>query len=154
MVFSTISARVDSLLKCNVSRKNLASNNLFNKTKWVLGSTISTLLIFALIYRKFQAVFENKTRPGYTSFDLKITYQKILILVLLINFSVHSGVALQLYWNHTSAWVFSFKFASYFQNTFFYQNTSGELLLLLELKKSSLIEINQLWLRNIISVPS
>ena len=27
--------------------------------------------------------------------------------------------AKQLYWNHTSAWVFSCKFAAYFQNTFF-----------------------------------
>ena len=27
-------------------------------------------------------------------------------------------VALQLYWNHTSAWVFSCKFAAHFQNTF------------------------------------
>ena len=27
-------------------------------------------------------------------------------------------VTLQLYWNHTSAWVFSCKFAAYFQNTF------------------------------------
>ena len=26
--------------------------------------------------------------------------------------------ALQLYWNHTSAWVFSSKFVAYFQNTF------------------------------------
>ena len=26
--------------------------------------------------------------------------------------------ALQLYWNHTSAWVFSCKFAAYFQNNF------------------------------------
>ena len=25
---------------------------------------------------------------------------------------------LQQYWNHTSAWVFPFKFAAYFQNTF------------------------------------
>ena len=32
-------------------------------------------------------------------------------------------VALQLYWNFTSAWVFSYKFAAYFQNT------SGRLLL-------------------------
>ena len=28
-------------------------------------------------------------------------------------------VALQLYWNHTSAWVFSYNFATYLQNTFF-----------------------------------
>ena len=28
-------------------------------------------------------------------------------------------VALQLYWNRTSVWVFSCKFAAYFQNTFF-----------------------------------
>ena len=27
-------------------------------------------------------------------------------------------VVLQLYWNHTSAWVFPCKFAAYFQNTF------------------------------------
>ena len=26
--------------------------------------------------------------------------------------------AKQLYWNHTSAWALSFKFAAYFQNTF------------------------------------
>ena len=28
-------------------------------------------------------------------------------------------VALQIFWNHASAWVFSRKFAAYFQNTFF-----------------------------------
>ena len=28
----------------------------------------------------------------------------------------------QLYWNHTSAWVFSCKFAAYFQNTFYYEH--------------------------------
>ena len=31
-------------------------------------------------------------------------------------------VALQLYWNHISAWVFSCKFAAYFQNTFLQQH--------------------------------
>ena len=30
-------------------------------------------------------------------------------------------VAKHLYWNHTSTWVFSCKFAAYFQNTFSYQ---------------------------------
>ena len=34
----------------------------------------------------------------------------------------------QFYWNHTSVWVFSCKFAVYFQNTFS-KNTSGRLLL-------------------------
>ena len=33
-----------------------------------------------------------------------------------------SKVALQLYWNHTSAWVFSYKFAAYFQNTLSYEH--------------------------------
>ena len=37
-------------------------------------------------------------------------------------------VAFQLYWNHTTAWVFSCKFAAYCQNTFL-RNTSGWLLL-------------------------
>ena len=27
-------------------------------------------------------------------------------------------ISLQLYWNHTSTWVFSYKFAAYFQKTF------------------------------------
>ena len=31
---------------------------------------------------------------------------------------IKNKVAKQLYWNHTSAWVFSCKFAAYFQNTF------------------------------------
>ena len=31
-------------------------------------------------------------------------------------------VALQLYWNHTSVWVFSCKFAAYFQNIFPYEH--------------------------------
>ena len=31
-------------------------------------------------------------------------------------------VALQHYWNHTSAWVFSCKFAAYFHNTFCYEH--------------------------------
>ena len=34
----------------------------------------------------------------------------------------------QFYWNHISVWVFSCKFAAYFQNTFS-KNTSGRLLL-------------------------
>ena len=38
-------------------------------------------------------------------------------------------VALQLYWSRTSAWVFSCKFAAYFQNTFFHKKTSRGLLL-------------------------
>ena len=39
----------------------------------------------------------------------------------------------QLYWNRTSAWVFSCKFAAYFKKSF-YMNTSGWLLLQLELQ--------------------
>ena len=31
---------------------------------------------------------------------------------------LYEKVALQLYWNHTSTWLFSCKFAAYFQNTF------------------------------------
>ena len=31
-------------------------------------------------------------------------------------------IAKQLYWNHTSAWVFSCKFAAYFENIFSYEN--------------------------------
>ena len=44
-------------------------------------------------------------------------------------------IAFQLYRNQTSAWVFSFKFAAYFQN-FFSRNTSGGVLLCLWYCKS------------------
>ena len=53
-------------------------------------------------------------------------------------------VALQLHWTHTSVWVFSFKFAAYFQNTFY---SYGGLLLNLDFKlwsfnmKSTLLRI-------------
>ena len=39
-----------------------------------------------------------------------------------------SVISIKLLWNHASAWVFSCKFAAYYQNTFF-KNTSGRLLL-------------------------
>ena len=32
---------------------------------------------------------------------------------------LYSFIALQLYWNHSLAWVFSCKYATYFQNTFY-----------------------------------
>ena len=32
--------------------------------------------------------------------------------------AVLSSITLQLYWNHTSVWVFSCKFAAYLQNTY------------------------------------
>ena len=35
------------------------------------------------------------------------------------NLQENTHVEVQLYWNHASAWVFSCKFATYFQNTFF-----------------------------------
>ena len=36
---------------------------------------------------------------------------------------IYGGIfAMQLYWNHTSAWVISIKFAAFFQNTFFEQH--------------------------------
>ena len=52
-------------------------------------------------------------------------YRRTLVLKCDFNKAV-----LQLYWNRTSAWVFSCKFAAYFQNTFF-KNTSEWLLLIL-----------------------
>ena len=36
-----------------------------------------------------------------------------------------SKVVLQLYWNHTVAWMYGCKFAAYFQNTFFIRTPQG-----------------------------
>ena len=49
---------------------------------------------------------------------------QFIIMILLISsylffvLSFKCLVALQLYWNRISAWVFSYKFTAYFQNTF------------------------------------
>ena len=37
-------------------------------------------------------------------------------------FRMRTQNTLQLYWNHTSAWVFNCKFAAYFQNTFYQEH--------------------------------
>ena len=42
--------------------------------------------------------------------------RSVISIKLQSNF--YGEVALQLYWNHTSAWVFSCQFAAYFQTTF------------------------------------
>ena len=60
-------------------------------------------------------------------------------------------IAKQLYWNHTSAWVFSCKFAAYFR-TLFPKNTSGWLLLninVLDFENNKMVEeiLNQKWLQ-------
>ena len=44
-------------------------------------------------------------------------------------------VALQLYLNRTLTWVFSCKFAAYFQNSFFYENSGRQLLILADYKQ-------------------
>ena len=48
------------------------------------------------VFRKYAANWQENTMPKYD----------------------FNKVAKQLYWNHTSAWVFSFKVAAYFQNNF------------------------------------
>ena len=45
--------------------------------------------------------------------NMQQTYNRTSMLKWAFN-----KVALQLYWNHTSAWLFSFKFAAHFQNPF------------------------------------
>ena len=49
----------------------------------------------------------------------KSTFGRFLLytVILRVLHQDREAVALQLYWNHTSAWVFSSKFAVYFQNT-------------------------------------
>ena len=50
----------------------------------------------------------------------KIIFYKSQLFVTLITICEINtfNTAKQLYWNHTSAWVFSCKFAAHFQNTF------------------------------------
>ena len=55
---------------------------------------------------------------------------------------------LQRYWNHTSAWVFSYKFATYFQNTFFEEHISGRLLLVFVTTPLCFLEKNTLFWKN------
>ena len=52
---------------------------------------------------------------AFTCFLQKQSSRGVLVKDVL---KICTSVALQLYWNHTSAWVFPCKFAAYFQNFF------------------------------------
>ena len=59
------------------------------------------------IYKAFKTMFNNSPEAAIQ----RCSYKKELYLKTLKNFT-------QLYWNCTSVWMFSCKFAAYFQNTF------------------------------------
>ena len=54
-------------------------------------------------------------------------------------------VAKQLYWNHTSAWVFSCNFATYFQNTFPWEHFWVTASLLYQHILSDIMDENWIW---------
>ena len=68
--------------------------------------------------------------PGALLFTLAVALNNLNKFLLAENpGSKHfTHIALQLFWDHTSAWVFFSKFAAYFQNPFL-KSTSGRLLL-------------------------
>ena len=62
-----------------------------------------------------------------------------------ISIKLQSNFTKQLYWNHTSAWVFSCKFAAYFQNTFFKEHLWVAASVYIMLQK---IQIHNLFITN------
>ena len=60
--------------------------------------------------------FPRSSRPE--AFLSKVFWKYAANLQQNTHAEVWFQIALQRYWNHTSAWVFSCKFAAYFQNTF------------------------------------
>ena len=55
-------------------------------------------------------------KKSYTE-NMQQIYKRTLMLKCDVN-----KVALQFYWNHTSAWVLFFKYVTYFQNTFSHEH--------------------------------
>ena len=71
-----------------------------------------------------QQIYRRTPCRSTTSIKLQQIYRRTPMVKYDFN-----KIALQLYWNRTSVWVFSCKFAAYLQNTFSYKNTFGQLLL-------------------------
>ena len=96
--------------------------------KGVVGCIIDTLLLSGPIFENHVIVLNQGNVSVHLKYQMLLT--RWLILVTLLSNTSHMRLpfrnlrfqlifALQLYWNHTSAWVFPCKFAMYFQNTFF-----------------------------------
>ena len=75
---------------------------------------------------KDKPIFRSSTPEVFLEKSVLQIYSKFCRRTPIPRCDFHKVVK-QLYWNHTSAWVFSCKFAAYFQNTF------GGLLLKFEL---------------------
>ena len=91
---------------------------------WQLETTNSYFWLVNILLRKFETLSKKeikmiKTQISWwkTSKKYQISICKHIVAFFILN-SPHWPIALQLYWNRTSAWVLSCKFTAYFQNTF------------------------------------
>ena len=75
----------------------------------------------------FQELLENLQEKICTGVSLHKQPPKVFLVTGVLKICrkftgklpCQSAISKQIYWNHTSAWVFSCKFAPYFQSTFF-----------------------------------
>ena len=82
----------------------------------LLGAAVPVCIesYYSNVLRSLCTVGENERFQVFTEVNLVRSCPPVVFL----GKGVLKIVALQLYWNHISAWVFSCKFAAYFQNTF------------------------------------
>ena len=111
------------------------NSSLFYRTPLVAASIISnipkTLKKFPPFVISFSWELNNSKNPilplqkqpfrGVLSTRCSENMQQIYTRIPVLTYDFKK-VAKQLYWNHTSAWVFSCKFAAYFQNSFYYEH--------------------------------
>ena len=121
-----------NLMNCQVSIKRIKRQinyDLKNSSDWVNANKIALnvknracyVYVWSLMVQKQPPRVVRKKR---SSENMQQIYRRTPMLKCDFN-----KVAKQLYWNHTSTWVFSCKLAAYFQNTF-PRKTSGWLLLM------------------------
>ena len=96
---------------CRTATCNFSQDNLFHRLMNYLNSSRGCICVS---YQKKPP----RGVPGKRCFENRLQiYKRTLMLKYDFN-----KVAKQLCWNHTSAWVFSYKFAAYFQNTFSWEH--------------------------------
>ena len=85
---------------------------LLNYWQWSQFSPLSCFYIWIISKQPFRGVLMKRCSENIVQIHRRTPMPKYDF----------NKVALQLYWNHTSAWAFSCKYTAYFQNTFSWEH--------------------------------
>ena len=116
--------RLENVLKTPWRRMTKTNILVLIKTSWrrfedVFWRRMCKVNIFVLIKTSWRRLLKTKTKDVFKTSSRRLHQDECLLGHLRV---AASEANKQLDWNHTSAWVFSCKFAACFQNTFFYEH--------------------------------